>query len=434
MRSWPSLQRSSPSVLRNSAIQRLKRRHLLNPAAAAASYSSSSLGESIGGQEERKTASFFQLLLGSVSGAVIVSTLGISLWSSSVGFGDSTAAIATAEDGKQQEGKTKFLVGDKFRRRVFFNYEKRIRLRSSPEKIFDYFASFCSPDGEIFMTPADLMRAIVPVFPPSESNIVREGYLRGERPPGHLHCADSKLFKLFDTNNDGLISFPEEIERDEFKKVMALMRSHNRQGASHRDGLRIGLKIGNHVENGGLVEYFFGKDGDERLQHEKFVQFLKELHYEILCLEFDHYDYKQLRTISAKDFALSMVASADMNHMNKFLDRVEKLDNDPHLRNMRLSFEEFVSFADLRKRLHELSLAMFCYGEVCGRTVTDNMVNVIFHVFDANHDGNLSTEEFFGVMQRRENDIAHPTETGIMGLLSCWWNCKRASPFEQILR
>lgn len=59
------------------------------------------------------------------------------------------------------------------------------------------------------MTPADLMRAVVPVFPPSESNIIREGYLRGESPPGELYCADSKFFMLFDTDNDGLISFPE---------------------------------------------------------------------------------------------------------------------------------------------------------------------------------------------------------------------------------
>ena len=59
------------------------------------------------------------------------------------------------------------------------------------------------------MTPADLMRAVVPVFPPSESNHVREGYLKGELVPGELRCAPSKFFMLFDTNNDGLISFAE---------------------------------------------------------------------------------------------------------------------------------------------------------------------------------------------------------------------------------
>lgn len=59
------------------------------------------------------------------------------------------------------------------------------------------------------MTPADLMRAVVPVFPSSESNRVREGFLRGERVPGELLCEPSQFFMLFDTNNDGLISFPE---------------------------------------------------------------------------------------------------------------------------------------------------------------------------------------------------------------------------------
>lgn len=76
-------------------------------------------------------------------------------------------------------------------------------------KIFEYFASIRNPEGEVYMLPADLMRAVVPVFPPSESKIVREGSLRGERNPGELHCAPSEFFMLFDTNGDGLISFAE---------------------------------------------------------------------------------------------------------------------------------------------------------------------------------------------------------------------------------
>lgn len=76
-------------------------------------------------------------------------------------------------------------------------------------KVFEYFASVGATGEETFMTPADLMRALVPVFPPSESNLVRDGYLRGERNPGELRCAPSQFFLLFDTNSDGLISFKE---------------------------------------------------------------------------------------------------------------------------------------------------------------------------------------------------------------------------------
>jgi hypothetical protein len=65
---------------------------------------------------------------------------------------------------------------------------------------------------------------------------------------------------------------------------MALMRAHHRQGAQHRGGLRTGLKFRGSIENGGLVECFFGKDGKERLQHDKFFQFMRDLHDEVSCL------------------------------------------------------------------------------------------------------------------------------------------------------
>lgn len=370
-----------------------------------------------------------------------------------------------------------FLFGEAYRRKVFFNYEKRMRLRSPPEKVFEYFASVRSPEGELLMTPADLMRAVVPVFPPSESNLVRDGYLRGERSPGDLCCAPSKFFILFDVNNDGLISFKEyiffvtllsipessfsvafkmfdidnngEISKEEFKKVMALMRAHNRQGAHHREGLRVGLKVNGSVENGGLVEYFFGENGDACLQHNKFVEFMRHLHDEMLVLEFAHYDYKLRGTISAEDFALSIVASADMGHINKLLNRVNQLKSEPHLRERRITFDEFKSFAELRRNLQPFSLALFSYGEVngfltrrdfqraashvCGVSLTDNVIEIVFHVFDANCDRSLSAEEFVGVLHRRETDIAQPMETGIMGFLSCCGKCANNRSLRRFL-
>lgn len=78
---------------------------------------------------------------------------------------------------------------------------------------------------------------------------------------------------MFDIDNNG------EIDKQEFKKVMALMRSQNRQGANHRDGRRLGVKSS--IENGGLLEYFFGKDGNACLQHGRFVEFLRHLHDEV---------------------------------------------------------------------------------------------------------------------------------------------------------
>ncbi|KAK6944424.1 EF-hand domain [Dillenia turbinata] len=435
-----------------------------------------------------ESKSSHELILKSLSGFFIIgSSLGLCYWSSSSSSssaspissflvyadsskgGDYANVVMDDDDDSCALKKPKFLFGDEFRRKVFFKYEKRIRMRSPPEKVFEYFASSRGPGGELFMTPADLMRAIVPVFPPSESDHVRQGYLKGEQVPGELQCAPSKFFMLFDTNNDGLISFAEyiffvtllsipessfsvafrmfdldhngEIDREEFKKVMTLMRTQNRQGKKQRDGLRIGFKVSESVENGGLLEYFFGKDGKAGLEHGKFVQFLRDLHDEILVLEFAHYDYKKQGTISAKDFALSMVASADMSQINKFLARVDEISNEPNLRDRRITFEEFKTFAELRKRLEPLSYAIFSYGQVsglltkddfrraashvCGVHITPNIVDIIFHVFDANQDGSLGSDEFVRVLQRREQDIVEPQETGLVGLISCWFDCTK---------
>nr|KJB18321.1 hypothetical protein B456_003G046800 [Gossypium raimondii] len=76
---------------------------------------------------------------------------------------------------------SKFILGEVYRRKVFFNYEKRLRLRSPPEKVFEYFAYFQISKGELFMRPVDIMQAVVLVFPSFESHIVRDGYLTKER-------------------------------------------------------------------------------------------------------------------------------------------------------------------------------------------------------------------------------------------------------------
>lgn len=78
------------------------------------------------------------------------------------------------------------------------------------------------------------------------------------------------------------------VDKEEFQKMMELMRTSNRQGARHRNGLRFGLKVTGSVEEGGLLEYFFGKDGNGRLEQEKFVQFLRDLHDEVCLIKINH--------------------------------------------------------------------------------------------------------------------------------------------------
>lgn len=64
-------------------------------------------------------------------------------------------------------------------------------------------------------------------------------------------------------------------------------------------------------------------------------------------------------------------------------------------------------------------------NKVCGVSLTENVVDIIFHVFDANQDGSLSMDEFVRVLQRREKEASQGREPGLMGLISCWLSCTR---------
>uniref|UniRef100_A0A6N2KIR6 EF-hand domain-containing protein n=1 Tax=Salix viminalis TaxID=40686 RepID=A0A6N2KIR6_SALVM len=484
--SLTSLKRSRPSLNLLYLIQRVQSRHLSTPSQSNTPLPLITTSTSNNDTQTSKILS--RLFAGLAAGT----TFGLLYWSVDdpkpmqfFSFADWSTGSKVNDQGlislfpklSLPIYSSNNIFGDAFRRKIFFNYEKRIRLLSPPEKVFEYFASSGTPNGEVLMTAEDLMRAVVPVFPPSESHLVRDGYLKGERNPGELRCTSSDFFMLFDMNNDGRISFKEyiffatllsipessfsvafrmfdvnnngEIDKAEFKKVMALMRAQNRQGTVHRDGFRPGLKVHGSVENGGLVELFFGKDGKARLQHDKFVQFMKDLNDEILRLEFAHYDYKSRGTISAKDFALSMVASADMSHLGKLLDRVDEINDQSNLGGLRITLEEFKSFAELRKMLQPFSLALLSYGKVnglltredfkraashvCGVSLSDNVVEIIFHLFDSNRDGSLSADEFVRVLHNRERDIAQPVQSEHPGFLSCCFNRAANSPIGRFI-
>lgn len=70
-------------------------------------------------------------------------------------------------------------------------------------------------------------------------------------------------------------------------------------------------------------------------------------------------------------------------------------------------------------------LRKICIVQVCDVDVTDNMVDIIFYIFDINIDGNLSMDEFLAVLERRERDIAYPIESRIIVSLTCWWKCAK---------
>ena len=91
-------------------------------------------------------------------------------------------------------------------------YEKRIRDKSPLDKVYDYFSSV-EKDKMKYMHDVDLLRAVVPTYPPIESRTVRTGSLDGEttsiKAQPFWSKAHTRFFKQFDVDGDGLISYPE---------------------------------------------------------------------------------------------------------------------------------------------------------------------------------------------------------------------------------
>jgi hypothetical protein len=112
---------------------------------------------------------------------------------SSAAAATATAAVAftsTAHCNKFTEGVKKA------RKRQFFKYEKRLRLKSTHEKMFEYFSSRVK-DGKQCMTAQDILRALISVYPPEDATWTRSGSLDGERAPMLSSVRLSRFLHLF---------------------------------------------------------------------------------------------------------------------------------------------------------------------------------------------------------------------------------------------
>ena len=341
-------------------------------------------------------------------------------------------------------------LSPEYRRNVFFVYEKRLRVYSPPEKVFEYFSSVKVREGT-FMTSLDLMRAAVPVFQPVSSSTIRSGCLGGEHKDAAFSSlssgSKSNFFDLFDTDSDGLISFPEYIffitllslsenevkstfqkfDRDgsgklcriEFNAMMRAMRRSTSRG--NGSGQRTGLKSTNpDVIGNGLVHYLFGDPAKEhKLSFEQFESFLRRIKNEIDSLEFQHYDYTNCGSISIQDFGYSVVAGANVRRMQYFIDRASRLvSNEIGTCGERVTKEQFLAFCRILKREGtefqlKIKNHMQSGGKLtkeyfrstameCGAMLSSAQVDVIFFIFDVDGDGELSPDELLDVVCRRE--------------------------------
>jgi len=333
-----------------------------------------------------------------------------------------------------------------YKQDVFFSYERRLRTFSPPEKVFDYFASQ-RINGTTYMTLSDLVRALLPLHPAVGSDETRAGKLAGEIAGGISSASvvtsevmRSKLFQLFDTDKNGLYDFSEylffstlvsidrqratatfhkydedgsgSLDENEFRAMMKDIRTQTRRASGMRTGLDTGSSNVDDI-GGGLLDYLFGSKRNKRLKLRDFHDFLQNLRWEMDDLEFRHYDCNKNGWITPRDFGYALVAGSKVDQLPTFLRRVKEL---PGIESKRqVSRAEFLAFARIakhgdgkfQKHMKQVSdsgapitrkrfkkMAKRC----AGIKLSDEVINIVFHIFDVDGDDTLSYDEFFNAL------------------------------------
>ena len=108
------------------------------------------------------------------------------------------------------------------------------------------------------------------------------------------------LFDMMNTSSkDGNLTV------EEFKQLCLLTMQSRKKSMADQDDLK--------SEETSLEKYFFGHNGNESLDYERFTTFVESFQRQVLAFEFNEFGGGQKDVISSKDFALIILKFTDMN-------------------------------------------------------------------------------------------------------------------------
>uniref|UniRef100_A0A3Q4ASP8 EF-hand domain-containing protein n=1 Tax=Mola mola TaxID=94237 RepID=A0A3Q4ASP8_MOLML len=191
------------------------------------------------------------------------------------------------------------------------------------------------------------------------------------------------------------------------------------------------LKVLEERVNTTLQAYFFGKNGENKLQYQEFRRFMEDLQAEVHEMEFLQFS-KGMDTMRREDFA------------EWLLHYTSEEDNETYRENMRkripagqsITFDEFKAFCLFTNNLEDFAFSvklMIQFSLVLieaqfkravkiatGHDLSENVLDTVFKLFDMDGDDYLSHKEFINVMKDR---VLRGLKVQHQSGLSGYWKC-----------
>ncbi|XP_060649838.1 calcium uptake protein 1 homolog, mitochondrial [Drosophila nasuta] len=328
----------------------------------------------------------------------------------------------------------------RFRDITIREYENRLRIHSQPEKIFGYFASIKTLNSagkwEVYMTPIDFLRSMMPgIRQPDGLGLNQYRKMsREEAQKLSFQCvpADSIFYKI---RPDGLLTFTDYL----YLHMLVPMPDHYFEIGFHifdpNGDNNLDLKGMNYLMQGvtgnsrfkasnSINHYFFGPHLNEKLSLEKFMTFKRKLSQDILLIEFNmlhrldggRTEFKNKKVISELAFSTLLLSYSSIPRYDKMttLERIKKKYKNS---KRGVTLEEFMSFFKFVSNIPTIDIALtyhFLAGAdisrstlkhisdiVVGVSLSPNMIDIIFTVFDTDNNGILGRTEFLQAMRHR---------------------------------
>ncbi|XP_068600419.1 calcium uptake protein 2, mitochondrial [Brachionichthys hirsutus] len=229
-------------------------------------------------------------------------------------------------------------------------------------------------------------------------------------------------FKMLDVDGN------EQVDRKEFLTLKKILGKSKRRAP--KDGAEKPVDEGGEV-NTTLQAYFFGKNGQNKLQYQQFFRFMEDLQAEVQEMEFLQFS-KGMDTMRREDFA------------EWLLHYTNEEDNELYWENMRkkissgqsITFEEFKVFCLFTNNLEDFAFSMKMVTGAnrpvgmaqlkravriaTGHDLSENVLDTVFKLFDMDGDNRLSHKEFIGVMTDR---VLRGLKVQHQSGLSGYWKC-----------